>query len=285
MIKGKWNYALAAIAALGMAMPSAALAGIPGKYQVTFVPQSPVLTALIDLQMPADRAGKLKIKQNGSDKDGDGGFVMQIAGNGKLTCASNPDSKGLCGPKENPTEAVSLSTWTVLGAVEITNAARLWVKGGKVVFQASGKNKGNANGNTAASTIYDSSVQAGYASINDLGSDPDNAATGCDAGPTIDKTTCANQFASVVAGFMFGHDDSLGCLVDADCNADIPTLICDGGACAVQSCTVPSDCNSNACNMGSGTSGGSCCDLATSTDPDCTADPSPSGAFLDSVNF
>ncbi|MFP6665266.1 MAG: hypothetical protein VCC00_13810 [Deltaproteobacteria bacterium] len=285
MIKGKWNYALAAIAALGMAMPSAALAGIPGKYQVTFVPQSPALNALIDIQMPADRAGKLKLKQNGSDKDGTGGFVMQIAGNGKLICASNPDSKGLCGPKDNMTEAISQTTWTVLGAVEITNAARLWVKGGKIVFQATGKNKGDANGNAAASTIYDTSVQTGYASINDMGSDPDNEVTGCDAGPTADKTTCANSFASVVAGFMFGHDDSLGCSVDEDCNADVSTLVCVAGACAVQTCTVPSDCNSGACNMGSGPSGGTCCDIVTSTDPDCTAASSPSGAFLDSVNF
>ncbi|MEO2166899.1 MAG: hypothetical protein ABGY42_02035, partial [bacterium] len=35
---------------------------------------------------------------------------------------------------------------------------------------------------------------------------------------------------------------------------------------------------------GAGPTGGSCCDTATSTDPDCTA-TSPSGAFLDAVVF
>lgn len=279
---GYMKFALAAVAALGLMMPQAANAGTAGKYQVTFVPQDAGLDGLIDIKMPVDRAGKLKVKQAGSDKDGLGGFTTQISGNGKLTC-TNADSKGLCGPKPDGQPAVALATWTVFGAIEIVNASLLTITGGKIVYDATGKNKTSATGNIAASAIYNLPVMAGTFTISDLGSDPTNVSTGCDAGPTADKTTCAAGFPSLVAGFMFGYDATLSCTDDASCG--IITLICGANSfCGIQQCSIPTDCNSGACNMGAGPSGGSCCDPGTSTDPDC--DPgSPSGAFLDAVVF
>lgn len=278
MHKGKWKIAIAALAAVALATP--AMAGVPGKYQSTYVLGLGSTSGAGDLQMPADRAGKLKIKQSGSDKDGEGGYVIQIAGNAKFTCASNNDpKKGVCGPKGSPTEAVAMNTWTVLGAVEITNTSRINIEGGKVTFQATGKNKLNAAGNVAASTIYETPVAVGYASINDLGSDPDDPLTGCEAGPVADKTTCAGLAASV-AGFRYGLDATNRCTTDEDCRSEgVITLECGGnGWCAVQTCTEDSDCFSDHCN----TETGNCCDPNSAVG---CPDPSPSGAFLDEVRF
>jgi hypothetical protein len=272
MFKGKWKIAIAALAALALAAPAMA-GGPPGKYQVTYVQALGSSAGISDLVMPGDRVAKLKLKAGGSNKDGEGGFVTQIAGNAKLTCASNNNSKGLCGPKDNPQPAIALSTWVVLGVVEITNASRLLVTGGKIVFEATGKNKSTAAGNIAASTIYNTPVLVGYNTINDMGSDPDNPTTGCEAGPTVDKPTCASATASMGTGITFGTDLTNGCDVDADCA--IITLICaPTGFCAVQTCTADGDCNSGTCNNETS----NCCDPASSEG---CPDPSPSGAFLD----
>jgi hypothetical protein len=284
MFKGKWKIAIAALAALALAAP--AMAGPAGKYQSTYVQGFASSSGTGDLQLPASRNGKLKIKQAGRDKDGEGGFRTQILGNAKLTCASNPDSKGLCGPKGSPTEVVALSVWQVLGFQEITNATRLLVTGGKIVFKDTGRNSFTAAGNVAASTIYNTPVLVQGNTIHDLGSDPDHPTTGCEAGPTIDKTTCAAQFASLGAGIMFGIDLTNLCDVDADCG--ITTLECPtpGGFCAVQTCPTPSPrddaasdaaCNSGECNLETG----NCCDPAGSAGCPDRLPPSPSGAFLD----
>ena len=130
MYKQIGKIALGALVSVALVAP--AMAKPAGKGQITFVPGQ--LSAASDIQMPADRAGKLKIKFGGADKDGLGGYEVQVAGNAKLTCASNPDSKGLCGPKDNAQPAVLVLLWKVLANIEIENVSELRITGGKIVF-------------------------------------------------------------------------------------------------------------------------------------------------------
>jgi hypothetical protein len=297
MIKFIGKVALGAVISLGLAVPASA--GTPGKYQVTWVPGQ-LAAALSDIQMPADRAGKLKLKMAGSDKDGLGGYTSQVAGNGKLTCASNPDSKGLCGPKDNPQPAVLVLNWKVLANIEIENVAELRVTGGKIVFLATGKNKTSAAGNVAASTIYETPVATGYATINDRAAGHEDPVLGCGGAPTAFKTECYNAFDAMSAGFVYGYDLTNACSTDAECELAGPTLYCNpaaelpGGtvmpACQVQTCTVDGDCNSGACNIYAADNAGgtkNCCDPAAIEGGAgyCEPAPSPSGAFLDNVQF
>ena len=70
MYKQFGKIALGALVSVALAVP--AMAAPAGKYQVTWVPGQ-LAAALSDIQMPADRAGKLKLKMAGKDKDGLGG--------------------------------------------------------------------------------------------------------------------------------------------------------------------------------------------------------------------
>ena len=271
------------MAAAGFAAPSlASAADAAGKVQSTFV-RSAIPSG--DIQFPEDRNGKLKVKAGPSTKDGEGGYVTQIAGNAKLTCPPN-DEKGVCGPKGSPVTAVAVQNWKVLGAIPVEVTQRILVEKGKIVFESTGKNKANASTNASASVLYGTSVSFGYATLNNLGPDPDNPVTGCDGTPTvIGKTDCIGGEIAV-AGFVWGTDNNPSCSTDAECTAGgSPTLICNLGTgdCEIQTCTDYSDCNSGSCN----TTTNNCCDLATAVDPSqCDAPPgSPSGAFLDNVQF
>lgn len=284
MMKIIAKVALGALASVALAAP--AMAGPAGQYQVTFVPGQ--LAGLSDIQMPDDRAGKLKIKMKGADKDGLGGYEVQVAGNAALLCASNPDpKKGLCGPKDNPQPAVLVMKWKVLVNIEIENVAELRIAGGKIVFLEGGKNKSNAGGNVAASTLYETAVAIGYVTINDRAAGYEDPALGCDGSPTVAKTECYNSYDAMSAGFMYGFDLTNSCSDDATCQIAGPTLECNTttGYCAVQTCPngLDSECSTGLeCNQVSG----NCCD-PSAAEGDAGACPaaSPSGAFLDNVQF
>lgn len=284
MKNSSWRISLACLAAFGMAAPSIADAQqsdpAAGKIQLTFVRSN---TGGGDITFPADRNGKLKIKGGPSTKDGEGGAVFQIAGNAKLTCPPN-DEKGVCGPKGSPVQAVSVSNWNVLGTIPVEVIQRINIEKGKIVFDSTGKNKANASTNASASVLYGTSISWGHSTLNNLGPDPDNPATGCEANPVIiGKTDCIGTEIAV-AGFVWGTDASPSCTTTADCTAGgSDTLICNAGNCEIQTCTDYSDCNSGSCN----TTTGNCCDPATATDPSqCDGPPpSPSGAFLDNAQF
>lgn len=281
MIKLIGKIALGALVSVTLAVP--AMAKPAGKYQVTFVPGQ-LSAALSDIQMPADRAGKLKVKMGGADKDGLGGYEVQVAGNGKLTCASNADSKGLCGPKDSPQPAVLVLNWGVLANIEIENVSELRVAGGKIVFLNTGKNKSNAAGNIAATVVYNTPIAVGYVTINDRAAGHEDPILGCGGAPTVVKTECYNAFDAMSAGFMYGFDLTNSCANDAECQLAGPTLVCNAvtGYCQVETCTIDADCSSGECN----TDTGNCCDPAALPGGAgaCPA-PSPSGAFLDSVQF
>ena len=280
MYKQIGKIALGALVSVALVAP--AMAKPAGKGQITFVPGQ--LGTLSDIQMPADRAGKLKIKFGGADKDGLGGYEVQVAGNAKLTCASNPDSKGLCGPKDNPQPAVLVLLWKVLANIEIENVSELRVTGGKIVFLDTGKNKSNAGGNVAASTVYNTPIATGYVTINDRAAGHEDPILGCGGAPTVYKTECYTAIDAMSAGFIYGFDLSNSCTTDAECELAGPTLFCNTGTgyCAIQTCTTDGDCNSGECN----TTTGNCCDPnAASGDAGACPEASPSGAFLDTVQF
>jgi hypothetical protein len=281
MKNSSWKISLACLAAAGFAAPSVASAADPaGKVQSTFV-RSALPSGAIEF--PDDRNGKLKVKAGPSTKDGEGGYVTQIAGNAKLTCPPN-DEKGVCGPKGSPVTAVAVQNWNVLGVIPVEVTQRILVEKCKIVFQSTGKNKANASTNASASVLYGTSVSFGFATLNNLGPDPDNPVSGCDGSPTlIGKTDCIGGEIAV-AGFVWGIDSNPSCSTDAECVAGgSDTLICVGGNCEIQTCTDYTDCNSGSCN----TTTGNCCDPATAVDPaQCDGPPpSPSGAFLDNAQF
>jgi hypothetical protein len=280
MYKKIGKIALGALVSLALVAP--AMAKPAGKGQITFVPGH--LSAAADIQMPIEKAAKIKLMFAGADKDGLGGYEVKLPGNAKLTCASNNDTKGLCGPKDNPQPAILKLLWKVLANIEIENVATLRITGGKIVFEDTGKNKSNAGGNVAASTVYNTAIVTGYATIHDRAATWEDPTLGCNGPPTKFKTLCYNPIDSMAAGFMYGFDLTNSCTLDSECELSGPTLYCNlvTGFCAIQQCTVDGDCNSGACN----TETGNCCDpTAGAGEPGECPEPSPSGAFLDTVQF
>jgi len=278
--------ALGALVSVALVAP--AMAKPAGKGQVTFVPGQ-LAAALSDIQMGAGKEGKLKIKFGGADKDGLGGYEVQVAGNSKATCDSNPDSKGLCGPKDNPQPAVLVMLWKVLANIEIENVSEMRVAGGKFVFLNTGKNKSNAAGNVGATVVYNTPIAVGYSSIHDRASGHEDPTLGCGGLPTVYKTECYNANDAMSAGFMYGFDATMQCTTHAECQESAPTLECDTGTgyCAIETCSMPMgdlECENTtgACNAATG----NCCNpLVSEPEVGACPDPSPSGAFLDNVQF
>lgn len=286
MIKGKWKFAVAALAATALAAPSIADAQTvvhpaAGKVKSTFVP---IDNSTATIVLPRASAGKCFTEVKASDKEGDAGLVSKVAGNCKYTCGAGNNDKGTCGDKEGkgpgPLEFTMQGRWHVLGALDITVGTRMLMIKGKPVYKASGKNKYSANDQPAIAVLFGTALGIGRSSIHDIGPDPDNPTTGCGAEqPAFDMSGCFGPEAAV-SGIVVGNNGGvdLPCVVDADCNAS-DVVICNGGACEIQTCSVPGDCNSGYCNASSG----QCCNPATSSDPaNCN---SPSGAFLDPIVF
>lgn len=246
------------------------------------------LAAIGDYNFKDGKEGKGKVQFQSTTKEGEGGFKTKLLLK-DIDCpatGNDQDKEGKCGVKDSPVGGILEFNILVLGAVEIQSGSQLDIEKGKAVFRDTGKNQTNAGAQGASvSTIFNTSVGFSEVYAREPGSDEDDPSTGCDGPPLSDPSTCVDGNAFAMMGIIWGEDPLLICTTTDDCDdGSLPTLICTGGLCGVEPCTVDADCDQD--GGGSGGTGacnestGMCCNPATSTDPECDG-PSPSGAFLD----
>jgi hypothetical protein len=192
------------IAAIAIVALSRGAAQAGDKYQATIVADDTNSTAFTI----AKPGSKIIIKP--SNKPADGGIVVQLVLK-NVDCASIGNDKGKpnkCGSKGANEEALTRKHVLNIGAralgVEVPNAAGVTyrLEKGTALFETTGKNKVSATQvfGDLASAILHHALGIGVVKVQERGTDPDNADTGCSVAPLPDPNTCIDGGVYGVAG-------------------------------------------------------------------------------------